>query len=79
MVWAHTRRAEQRLELLYLAKEMWCHVERGFPHAVVAAFEFQIATGHKLIVRDDFLQVPQGIAMSYWLCRSSQNCAPFPK
>jgi hypothetical protein len=33
LVWVHTLRAVARLELRYLAKEMWRQIARGFPWA----------------------------------------------
>jgi hypothetical protein len=60
MVWMHTLRAEDRLELRHAAKEMWRVIARGFPHAELAAFEFETLTGLRLEIDDDFLRVPNG-------------------
>lgn len=35
MPWVHTFRATQNPDIRLLAREMWGHLERGFPHAVM--------------------------------------------
>lgn len=35
MPWLHTFRATQNPDIRLLAREMWGHLERGFPHAVM--------------------------------------------
>jgi hypothetical protein len=59
MVWAHTVRAEQRLELRFAAKEMWRHVRQGFPFADDAAYTYYMMTRYKSVV-EPFLRVPAG-------------------
>ncbi|MDG9785306.1 hypothetical protein [Metapseudomonas otitidis] len=45
MVWLHTMRVGARIELRQLAREMWRHLERGFPHTNAAAIEILNITG----------------------------------
>lgn len=61
MVWAHTLRAINRLELMAGAKEMWCIVARGFDRAELAAIEYNFAMqgGHVLKVKPEFLVIPR--------------------
>jgi hypothetical protein len=45
MIWAHTFRAANRLELRGLGREMWGELERGFPYIEESASGFMRLTG----------------------------------
>jgi hypothetical protein len=60
MVWVHTLRAEQRIELRHLAKQMWGEIERGFPHALDASWDFERLTGKCIPVLPGMIGVPIG-------------------
>jgi hypothetical protein len=59
LVWVHTLRAEARLELRYLAKEMWQQLERGFPSAEDAAVQYASIFGGEWRTIDRFLRIPK--------------------
>jgi len=60
MVWSHTFRALEILQMIYPVKQMWGLIAKGFAAADDAAVEFYINTGFELVVEQDFLCVPSG-------------------
>lgn len=48
MVWLHTLRALQFSELRLLGRQMWCELQRGFPHVFDAFHFLEGTTGQSL-------------------------------
>lgn len=61
MVWLHTMRVGARHELRAQAREMWRQLERGFPHAELAAIEIMRMTLKPVRIQD-YDQFPAGLS-----------------
>lgn len=59
MVWAHTLRGAESLEIRGLARKMWGELSRGFPHAINAKYDFFGLSGI-LLNTDGYDEYPSG-------------------
>jgi hypothetical protein len=60
IIWLHSARAIQQLELRSAGRAMWAQLSRGFPHVEEAAFGYLTLTGAALVI-EDFDSIPLGL------------------
>jgi hypothetical protein len=62
MVWLHTVRAVETMELLPAANDMWSQLSRGFPYVQDAA-ALHVKLGGRIELDEKFAVIPAGIAI----------------
>lgn len=60
MIWLHSLRAMQSLELRPHGRELWRQLSRGFPHVLNSADDHALLTGVLLEI-EDYDQIPDGL------------------
>ncbi|MEG8916433.1 hypothetical protein ACUIG5_00025 [Raoultella ornithinolytica] len=60
MVWVHTLRSANSLELRQQGRDMWNELSRGFDHVPDAAHQILILTG-KAVMYDGYYEYPKGL------------------